>query len=370
MTLRLRLRARLASAAGALRVADAVLTAARIRRPAPFLTVLNYHRVDAPQAAEEMDEGALDATPESFDRQLRILRRHFTPISLADLLSHLEGDPLPPNPALVTFDDGYRDNVRNALPILQSHGVRAAFFIATKYVGERRLFWWDRLSWIVKHGRRRRFSLALPEPVELDIDVGTAKVERRLQDIVKGRAGLDLEAFLGSLAQSADAPWSDAIEAELVERHVMTWDDVRHLRQAGMDIGSHTRTHRVLQTVPTSELADELMGSRTQIEAQLEEPIVTIAYPVGASVARVPSIRAALVAAGYRLGFSYCTGRQDLRALDALDVHRFAVDRDTTDPVFLAQLAMPWLIPTGPFPPSPAPESSAAPPRPATSPPD
>jgi len=343
--MRLRIRVRLASAAGFLRLTDVALAAARLRRPPTFLTVLNYHRVTTPDEAAELDEGVVDATPESLDRQLWILQRHFTLVSLSDLLSHLEGHPLPPNPALVTFDDGYRDNLQVGLPILQRHGVRATFFVATKYVGERRLFWWDRVSWIVKHARRRRFSLPRPDPVEVDIDRGVSQVERRLHRIIKDRPGLDLEDFLQSLAWASDAPWSDAVEAELVQRHVMTWDDVRALRRAGMDIGSHTRTHRVLQTVPTDALADELAGSRSELEAQVGEPILTVAYPVGRPVAGIPAIRAAVVDAGYRLGFSYGTGRQDLRRLDPLDVHRFSVERDTPDDVFLAQLALPWLIP-------------------------
>jgi len=343
VTLRLGFRDRLASAAGLLRLAEAALAMARRRRPPVFLTVLNYHRVATPDAA--IDEGVVDATPESFDRQLGILRRHFTLVSLGDLLLHLDGQPLPPNPALVTFDDGYRDNLHAALPILQRHAVRATFFVATSYVAERRLFWWDRVSWILKHARRRRFSLPLPEPVEVDLDEGLSAAERRLHRVVKDRPGLDLEDFLQSLARAADAPWDDAVEAELVRRHVLTWDDVRALRRAGMDIGSHTRTHRVLQTVPTDQLADELAGSRSDLEAQLGEPISTIAYPVGRPVAGIPAIRSAVAAAGYRLGFSYRTGRQDLRRLDVLDVHRFSVERDTSDHAFLADLALPWLTP-------------------------
>lgn len=343
--LRLGIRVRLASAAGTLRLADAILAAARLRRPPAFLTVLNYHRVTTPEEAAETDEETVDTTPERLDRQLGILRRHFTLVSLNDLLSHLDGHPLAPNPALVTFDDGYRDNLHTGLPILQRHGVRATFFVATRYVGERRLFWWDRVSWIVKHARRRRFPLERPGPLDVDIDRGVHDAERQLHRIIKDTPGLDLEDFLQSLAWAADAPWSDAVEAELVQRHVMTWDDVRALRRAGMDIGSHTRTHRVLQTVPNEQLADELAGSRSDLEAQLGEPILTVAYPVGRPVAKIPAIRAAVVEAGYRLGFSYGTGRQDLRRYDALDVHRFAIERDLSEHLFLAKLALPLLWP-------------------------
>lgn len=155
---KLRARARLSSFLGRVGASQAWLAARRIGRPR-WLTVLNYHRVGRFEEAGDVDEGVLDATPESLDRQLGRLRRHCTPVALGDLLAHLDGAELPPNPALVTFDDGYRDNLEQAVPILKRHGIRAAFFIATSYVSERRIFWWDRISWTLKHARRRQFLL-------------------------------------------------------------------------------------------------------------------------------------------------------------------------------------------------------------------
>lgn len=341
--MRLRLRARLAVVAGKLRLDRAVLAHHR-RSPRPrFLTILNYHRVAPPTAVAETDSGVQDATPASFESHLRLVREHFNPIALGDLLGHLEGESLPPNPVLVTFDDGYRDNVDEALPILRRHGVRAVFFIATHYVGERRLYWWDRISWIVKHARRRRFQVPGLGQLEVDGEDGST-VERRLHRLVKERRALDLQAFLDELAEAADAPWNRTVEDDLVARHVMTWDDVRTLRREGMDVGSHTRTHRVLQTVPYDQLEGELAGSRSDLEAVLGEKIQTIAYPVGRPV-RDPAVRQAIEAAGYRLGFTYDTGRQYLRALDPLDVRRFAIERSDSDRVLRVRIALPWLLP-------------------------
>jgi peptidoglycan/xylan/chitin deacetylase (PgdA/CDA1 family) len=162
---------------------------------------------------------------------------------------------------------------------------------------------------------------------------------------VKERPNLDLETFLDDLAHRADAPWSRAVEDDLVARHVMTWDDVRTLRQAGMDVGSHTRTHRVLQTVPPDQLEGELAGSRSDLEAELGEEVRTIAYPVGRPVARDPVLRRAIEAAGYRLGLTYDTGRQPLRAVDPLDVRRYAIEPSDPDGVLRVRMALPWLLP-------------------------
>ncbi len=307
------------------------------------LVVLNYHRVNSPSAVTEVDKGVLDATPESLDRQLTLLKTHFTPIGLGDLLEHLDGAPLPPNPALVSFDDGYRDNHDHALPVLLRHGISATFFIATDYVDGRRLYWWDRISWIVKHAEQSRFAIEYPEHMEVNVE--TAGAEWRLHRIVKIWKGLDLERFLDELADAARAPWDAPTEARLVDELVMTWDHVRALRRAGMDVGSHTRSHRVLQTLTPSELSEELSGSRECMEAALGESIHAVAYPVGHPIAGHPEIEAAFRSAGYRLGFTYGQRAEPMETLVTHDVGRLAPEEGMSDARFLSMLAFPWLDP-------------------------
>ena len=88
----------------------------------------------------------------------------------------------------------------------------------------------------------------------------------------------------------------------------MTWDQVRALARAGMDVESHGRRHRVLQTLDDATLDDELAGSRADLEAQLGRPVRAIAYPVGRRIAREARIRDALAAAGYRIGLTNQSG--------------------------------------------------------------
>jgi peptidoglycan/xylan/chitin deacetylase (PgdA/CDA1 family) len=338
--MRLRVRARLAAVLGAVRLPEAVFALRRRGRP-QWLTVLNYHRVNSPEEGADVDHGVVDATPDGFEQQLRLLKEQFTTITLEDLLALLDGGDLPPNPVLVTFDDGYRDNLDFAVPLLRRFGIRAAFFIATAYVSERRLFWWDRLEWLVKHARRRRFTLDYPTARDVDLDV--ARTDERLLQMMKDHHHLDLDRFLAGLAGASGAPWTSAVEEELVERLVMSWDDVRALKSAGMDVGSHTRTHRVLQTLPAEALAGELAGSRADLEAQLGTTVQAIAYPVGDPVRDEPLILDTLKAAGYRLGFSYRTGLQPLTSLDPLDIHRIAVDLTMSQAHWRLLLSFPWL---------------------------
>src|SRR5262249_25015008 len=155
---------------------------------------------------------------------------------------------------LVTFDDGYRDNREMALPILMRHGVRATFFIATRYVTERRMFWWDRINYILRRSDRKAIAVDYPKRIALSLEGGPEAAARTVLRIVKDTYGLDLDRLLDELAAGAGVEWSRDLETRLANELLMTWDDIRALRQSGQDVQSHTRSHRVLQTLPADEL--------------------------------------------------------------------------------------------------------------------
>lgn len=314
--------------------------AVRRRLTRPGVAALTYHHIAEPDASYPFDGEVADATPAQFRRHLEMIGRHCTPIGIDELCEGLDGGALPPNPVMITFDDGYRSNVEVALPILRELGMPAVFFVATRFVTERRLYWWEAIAYIVKATRRREVSLGPPKPMA--IDLRAADAIRQLQAVVKRTVGLDVDRFVAELAHAADVEWTPGIERELADRLIMTWDQIRTLVGAGMDIESHTRRHRVLQTLSDDELDDELRGSRLDLERECGRPVRAVAYPVGLSIVREPRIRHAVAAAGYRVGFTNASGINSLwRGVDAYDVHRCATDRAMSDSLLLAQVALP-----------------------------
>lgn len=323
----------------------------RVRRIAShsWLPVVTFHRVldRAKQGPYLFDEGVVDASPAEFERHIRAISRFFTPIVSDDLIRALDGQRLPPNPILVTFDDGYKDNLEVALPILQRYGVRATFFIATHYLSARRMFWWDRINYVVKRSPQAKLRLSIPHDLELSIASDTERTRSidTLLRIVKTQVGLDLEQFLDALALAARVPYNDRLDRELADAALMTWDEVRQMRRAGMDIQSHTRTHRVLQTLDLPQLHSELSGSRADLERELDAPITSISYPVGHRLDDDSIIRDALHVAGYKLGFTNATGTHRVAAgNDRYDVRRLACEVGTPDALFRARLAAPFLF--------------------------
>lgn len=332
--------------AGALR---ALMQLRRMSPGPPSVCILTYHHLAAHDPACPYDRGVADASPEQFRRQLELVARHATPIGMDQLVGALDGRPLPANPVMVTFDDGYRSCHDLALPILRQLGIPATFFVPSGYIGERKLFWWERIAWTLSRARRTQVTLAYPHRLELEPRSPSAR--RTLTQIVKDTPGLDVSRFLDELTRACEVEWSVAIEAAHAERMLMSWDHVRALARAGMDVESHSRWHRVLQTLTARELADELAGSKVELEAQLGRPVRAIAYPVGRRVAHVARIREAVKAAGYRVGLTNSSGATRMWPLplahvmraDRYDVGRLSVDRDISDALFLTQIAVPQL---------------------------
>src|SRR6185312_6409974 len=119
-------------------------------------------------------------------------------------------------------------------------------------------------SLFVRRSPLDRAVLAYPRPRQLDLSSPAARaaVVRGLNRTVKDTYGLDVERFLREVAQACQVAWTEADGAALADRALMTWDQVREMRRAGMGIGSHTQTHRVLNTLVAGDLEEELRGSR------------------------------------------------------------------------------------------------------------
>jgi peptidoglycan/xylan/chitin deacetylase (PgdA/CDA1 family) len=221
------------------------------------LTVVMFHRVLSPRDprfAESDPEYTL--TESSFARTLEFFQRHYHPISLADLAAARAGArALPERPLLVTFDDGWSDNVEYALPHLRRAGVPAVMFVAGAAVGRREPFWQEQLVHAWRAGRLdagRARALwreagggdppALGGPGALD---GLRAIVARLEALEPARRGALLAGLGGVLADGA--------------RHMIVPEQLAALAEGGVAIGAHGHSHEPLTRV---DAAAELARAR------------------------------------------------------------------------------------------------------------
>jgi peptidoglycan/xylan/chitin deacetylase (PgdA/CDA1 family) len=330
-------------ATGALR---AILKLRQLASP-PWLSILTYHRFPTHGGNERFDDGVVDVTLESFERSVACLKKHFNLVGIDELCAFARGGKLPPNPVAITFDDGYLSAYEQALPILQRYGCKAIFFIATSFITERRVFWWDRIAYLLRHSTRSEIVLHRPFPIHVDLKNDRSASIQRILRILNACSMADREIVLDAIGRAADVPWTREMDRAFADQLLMSWDQVRALRKAGMDVQSHTRTHQPLRTLPPDTLADELEGSRADLVRELGEPPRAVAYPVGNPLESASPIRAVLRKAGYEIGFTNGTGPTPLWGrVDPFNIRRQMVGHDFVEPYSLGILALPFLAPT------------------------
>ena len=116
--------------------------------------IIVYHVVRPSYPSDDAAVRAIALTPETFDAEMRYLRdAGYHVIRLSDLESALRGGAaLPPNPVVLSFDDGWHDQFVYALPILEKYHYPATFFIFTNSIGRPGFLSWSDLHALIKAG--------------------------------------------------------------------------------------------------------------------------------------------------------------------------------------------------------------------------
>jgi peptidoglycan/xylan/chitin deacetylase (PgdA/CDA1 family) len=314
------------------------------RRWSRAVTILAYHRVlDVPdEDAFPFDVELVSASPAQFSRQMEHVRRHHTPITFAALLDCLDrGEPPPRGSAIVTFDDGFADNYDHAFPVLRRLGIPATIFVSTGYLDAQRTFWYEEVT----HAIMTTAAPSLDLPGQGRIEVGTSPATRRraVARVLKALKRMPDAGRLAAVEEIAGQPAGEG--GRLDPRSApLTWEQAREMARHGIEFGSHTVSHPVLSMVAPEKLAHELRESRARIEAELSKPVQVIAYPVGGEEAFNEEVRAAVRAAGYRLGVSYIPGVQAPGSWDRYALRRVRIERYVDGHWFEAMLAAPALF--------------------------
>jgi peptidoglycan/xylan/chitin deacetylase (PgdA/CDA1 family) len=279
------------------------------------LLVLCYHGVVAERHEEDSFLYRNTVAAEDFRKQLEWLAREFHPVALADLVNHLDGRlTLGRRPLLITFDDGYRNNLTIAAPILRSLGIPATVGLATGYIGKHEMLWPDEVNTRVYYWPRSTVPLpGSAEQTETASVPGDAAGREKLASVVRKRVKeLDEPArdrYLEVIRQERCAALEN-MDDELFG--FLTWDEVRRLSALGVEIGSHSVTHPILSRIPEERIRTEFHESKNRIQRELGTPCVAITYPNGSRADVNDRVLQAAQQAGYRVGFTLNNRRANL----------------------------------------------------------
>jgi len=293
------------------------------------LSVLIFHRV-LPEP-DPLLPGEMHAA--RFDVLMSHVAHSFQVLTLGEALIARDAGRLPARALAITFDDGYADNAEIALPILQRHGLKATFFIATGFLDGGRMFN-DSVIEIfrrtaVQHIDLAEFGLGILPLATLQ--QRSAAVDATLRAI-KYLDLPDRDAAVARVHELADHP-------ALPNGLMMRSEQVRQLSLAGMEIGGHTVRHPILRVLPDALAEAEIADGRAALQALTGSPVDVFAYPNGLPGQDYDERHVAMVRRlGFRGAVSTVTGTAT-NGCDAFQLPRFT-PWDRTPGRWMGRLAL------------------------------
>jgi peptidoglycan/xylan/chitin deacetylase (PgdA/CDA1 family) len=241
----------------------------RLGRDVP-VAVFMYHSV-TPDAEMDWGPWKYSVTPETFERQLARITDQYDVRPLADIVISCQAGSPPTRPtAAITFDDGFRDNLTAALPILERYDAPATVYVAGKYLDGKAPY-------------EYRLATALQSASRVAVDAAGTRIERSLTDEQSRREAYEkLRRELKFARSDVRETAVTAIDGEGTGPAMLTSDTLRDLAASSLvDIGAHGYEHVPLTALDGDALGTDLDRAKSTLEAVLSEPVTLFSYPYG-----------------------------------------------------------------------------------------
>ena len=232
--------------------------------------------------------------PKYFEQQIKHLVKHYDVIPLSEI------SPKNKNKVVLTFDDGYKNNLEYAYPILKKYKLSATIFIVYDFIDKNVFVWWDRLEY--------------------------AKANVDLENIKK----LNNEEIEKKVAQITSLNKNTTKPSDY---NFMNWKDIKKISDV-FEIGSHTLTHPILTNIPLVEAKKEILQSKRKIEGKIGKKIISFAYPNGNYNEELIS---AVEEAGYKFGVIYEKG--NIKNQNNFKLFRRGINIEDDLDIFAAKVA-------------------------------
>jgi peptidoglycan/xylan/chitin deacetylase (PgdA/CDA1 family) len=298
--------------------------------------VLFYHRIIPDDEFEERESplSSLVVTVSQFEEQMEYIAKHYDVVSMEDLSDHYEKDGKGYVVA-VTLDDGYKDNLLYALPILEKYQIPATIYITTRFPeGNTWMWWyevWDHLNAdkdkdeIVEEQNSKKDIVAMKQKI-----LSFISLRKKILDLNSA----DLNTFISSLTKSS--------ERKQYESMCLNWQEIIDLDSNPLiTIGAHTHSHPNLRRLKKEDVQNEMLKSKRLLETKLGHAIDYFAYPYGSS--NEASLREYKIAleCGYRLCVTTLTINNSTN--DLMSIPRIGISYLTTMNRFQCVLSG-WVI--------------------------
>ena len=242
--------------------------------------ILTLHHVRPPRPERFQPNRLLEITPQFLEDVVRDLRRaQLDLVSLDEMHRRLTERDFRRHFVCITIDDGYRDTLEWAYPILKRHAVPFAVYIPTSFPDRLGELWWLALEAVI--ARNNHINLLI-DGQEQSFDCASVLAKRHVFGELYGfLRSLDSENKLRRVVRELTARYQVDVMS-FCEELCLGWDELAKLAADPLvTIGAHTVNHVMLAKVPEKTARSEMEMSRKVIAVALGARPDHLSYPIG-----------------------------------------------------------------------------------------
>lgn len=282
--------------------------------------ILTYHRIN-----NVTDAPSLAVSLETFEQQIKYLALRKKVISLEELVTNIQkGIKFPKRCAVITFDDGYKDNYTNAYPILKKYSMPFTIFLATDYIGSDEMKWDDELEYKIKQSDCELLALKTNYSKRYSL-IGEKEKKKAFDDLFKLLIGSNKEKRKEILSE-LDNELKVEIAKQDIENTMLSWEDVKEMAiDTNVSFGAHTCSHCKLTSLSQEDVREEIEGSKRIIEKKNGKKINFFSYPYGGRNCYNERIKQISKETGFDCAVTTIYGKNNLES-DLFELRRIGVN--------------------------------------------
>jgi peptidoglycan/xylan/chitin deacetylase (PgdA/CDA1 family) len=265
---------------------------------------------------------------ETFQKQIKYLKENYNIISIDEFYLRLTENRFKNNEVVLTFDDGYSNNLYKVAPILNNLSLPFTVFISTEHIETGELYPTSIARLIILGSDLN--SISIPSISIYDFDITTNEFRHKLYAIVsmelKSRPLTEVRKIVQNLIDNLNKTEYLNIIEKYNSVKPMNWDEVVKLKKMGATIGSHCKYHICCHENQNVEIVkDQIIESKRIIEAKLQTYCHYFAYPNGDYT---EDSNLFVKEAGYKLGFSTDKNQKVSKYTDKTIIPRIGVPQN------------------------------------------
>ncbi|MBF0351733.1 MAG: polysaccharide deacetylase family protein [SAR324 cluster bacterium] len=239
------------------------------------LAILMYHRVLPLEQMDPLNDPNRDlaVSTQLFEEQIQFITNHYPVISMNAVPAHME-NPEAPFSIVITFDDGYRDNLLYALPILQKYKVPATIYIATRFPEGDCWMWWFELWELLQNRSVLEY--------EWNAQIFHWEIRSQKEKLAAFREINPQFLYASNASRYKLMDKLGVVHPRQYTELCLSWEEIIELsKEPLITIGGHTHTHPNLKYLSEEEITEEVVNGKKLLEEKIGKKVCHFAYPYG-----------------------------------------------------------------------------------------